>query len=311
MSKRRKILLMPAKGGVSQAGAAALHASKRDVSACAKAIRERGLTFDGVAAMGAAEAGGMPAPPRGPRESACPAPDMGPPIARKRRDRRRTRRRARRGRRAGLRAGPEHARALRDLPARTARAGPREAARAPARGGRRARRPGEVGGAPARRRRLPEGRRPRMPAGEHLGMLTESRARAMGGRLRETVEDGPCDRYGFEERMGMPIGAGARPAATAGSPSSRGGRGSSPPLRLRRGHRLPEGAQARPRPRRRARVPRAGRGPRGGGDHLRDGPRQELHRPGARRRRAPRALHGALRPARRRSGRPGPLPGGG
>ena len=56
MSKRKKILLMLAKGGVSQAGvAAALHASKRDVSACAKAIRERGLTFDDVAAMGAAE----------------------------------------------------------------------------------------------------------------------------------------------------------------------------------------------------------------------------------------------------------------
>lgn len=70
MSERKKILLMPAKGGVSQAGAAALHASKRDVSARAKAIRERGLTFGGVAAMGAAEADGMLAPPRGPRESA-------------------------------------------------------------------------------------------------------------------------------------------------------------------------------------------------------------------------------------------------
>lgn len=38
-------------------------------------------------------------------------------------------------------------------------------------------------------------------------MLTESRVRATGGRLRETAEDGPYDRYGFEERMGMPIGA--------------------------------------------------------------------------------------------------------
>ena len=52
MSKRKKILLMLAKGGVSQSEvAAALHASKRDVSACARAIREHDLTFDGVAAM--------------------------------------------------------------------------------------------------------------------------------------------------------------------------------------------------------------------------------------------------------------------
>lgn len=88
MSKRKKILLMLAKGGVSQAGVAAtLHASKRDVSACAKAIRERGLTFDDVAAMGAAEVDGMLAPPRGPRESAYLAPDMGPLIARKKRNR--------------------------------------------------------------------------------------------------------------------------------------------------------------------------------------------------------------------------------
>lgn len=91
MSKRKKILLMLAKGGVSQAGvAAALHASKRDVSACAKAIRERGLTFDDVAAMGAAEVDGMLAPPRGPRERAYPAPDMGPLTARKKGNRKLT-----------------------------------------------------------------------------------------------------------------------------------------------------------------------------------------------------------------------------
>lgn len=91
MSKRKKIILMLAKGGVSQSGvAAALHASKRDVSACAKAIRERGLTFDDVAAMGAAEVDGMLAPPRGPRESAYLASDMGPLIARKKRNRKLT-----------------------------------------------------------------------------------------------------------------------------------------------------------------------------------------------------------------------------
>lgn len=49
-------MLMLAKGGVSQAGiAASLHVSKRDVSACAKALRERGLAFDDVSAMSSAE----------------------------------------------------------------------------------------------------------------------------------------------------------------------------------------------------------------------------------------------------------------
>ena len=56
MSKNKKILLMLAKGGFSQADvAAALHASKRDVSACAKVLRERSLTFEALGAMGAAE----------------------------------------------------------------------------------------------------------------------------------------------------------------------------------------------------------------------------------------------------------------
>ena len=56
MSKNKKILLMLAKGGLSQADvAAALHVSKRDVSACAKVLRERSLTFEALSAMGAAE----------------------------------------------------------------------------------------------------------------------------------------------------------------------------------------------------------------------------------------------------------------
>lgn len=52
MSKNKKILLMLAKGGISQADvAAALHVSKRDVSTGAKAVREFGLTFDSVSEM--------------------------------------------------------------------------------------------------------------------------------------------------------------------------------------------------------------------------------------------------------------------
>lgn len=43
---------MLAKGGISQSEiAAALHASKRDVSACSRAIREHGLTLDDVVSM--------------------------------------------------------------------------------------------------------------------------------------------------------------------------------------------------------------------------------------------------------------------
>ena len=54
MSKNKKILMMLAKGGVSQSDiAAALHVSKRDVSAGAKAIREYGLTFDAVSSTDA------------------------------------------------------------------------------------------------------------------------------------------------------------------------------------------------------------------------------------------------------------------
>ena len=92
MSKKKKILLMLAKGGASQAEvAAALRASKRDVSACAKALRERGLTFDAVAAMSTAEVDAMLAPPeKGPSGSAYLAPDMAPLIERKRRNRKLT-----------------------------------------------------------------------------------------------------------------------------------------------------------------------------------------------------------------------------
>ena len=54
MSKNKKILMMLAKGGASQADiAAALHVSKRDVSLGAKAIREHNLTFDAVSSMDA------------------------------------------------------------------------------------------------------------------------------------------------------------------------------------------------------------------------------------------------------------------
>lgn len=92
MSKKRKILLMLAKGGVPQSEvAAALRVSKRDVSACARALRDRGLAFDDVLAMGAAEVDALLAPPGGrATESAYLQPDMGPLIERKRRNRRLT-----------------------------------------------------------------------------------------------------------------------------------------------------------------------------------------------------------------------------
>ncbi|OUO58146.1 hypothetical protein B5F74_10965 [Collinsella sp. An271] len=88
MSKKKKVLLMLSKGGVSQSEvAAALHVSKRDVSACARALRERGLAFDDVAAMGAAEVEALLAlPGGGAAESAYLQPDMGPLIERKRRN---------------------------------------------------------------------------------------------------------------------------------------------------------------------------------------------------------------------------------
>ena len=92
MSKKKKILLMLAKGGVSQSDvAAALHASKRDVSACARVIRERGIAFDDVSAMTEAEVEGMLAPPaRGKAESAYLVPDMTPLVERKKRNRKLT-----------------------------------------------------------------------------------------------------------------------------------------------------------------------------------------------------------------------------
>ena len=92
MSKKKKILLMLAKGGVSQSEvAAALHASKRDVSACARVLRERSLTFDDVSAMGVADVEGMLAPAAGtPAESAYLQPDMGALVERKRRNRKLT-----------------------------------------------------------------------------------------------------------------------------------------------------------------------------------------------------------------------------
>lgn len=60
MSKRKRILLMLARGGLSQADVAAvLHVSKRDVSAASRMIRERGLTVDDVEAMTDADADGL------------------------------------------------------------------------------------------------------------------------------------------------------------------------------------------------------------------------------------------------------------
>ena len=87
MSKNKKILLMLAKGGFSQADvAAALHVSKRDVSACAKVLRERSLTFEALGAMGAAEIDDAYFPKDGRRPSeAYLQPDLAAMFGSKRR----------------------------------------------------------------------------------------------------------------------------------------------------------------------------------------------------------------------------------
>lgn len=88
MSKRKKILLMLAKGGVSQSDiAAALRASKRDVSSCAKVLRENALSFDHVNAMSASEVDELfPSDGRVPNEAYL-QPDLAPLVDRKKRSR--------------------------------------------------------------------------------------------------------------------------------------------------------------------------------------------------------------------------------
>lgn len=89
MSKNKKILMMLAKGGTSQADiAAALHVSKRDVSAGAKAIKRYGLTFDAVSSMDADAVDDLFFP----REARVPSdaylqPDMEPLVERKKKNR--------------------------------------------------------------------------------------------------------------------------------------------------------------------------------------------------------------------------------
>lgn len=92
MSKRKRILLMLARGGLSQADVAAvLHVSKRDVSAASRMIRERGLTVDDVEAMTDADADGLFVVPGGGESGAgYLKPVMGPFVERRRRDRRLT-----------------------------------------------------------------------------------------------------------------------------------------------------------------------------------------------------------------------------
>ena len=89
MSKNKKILMMLAKGGVSQSDvAAALHVSKRDVSAGAKAIREYGLTFDAVSSMDADVVDDLffPKEEREPNDAYL-QPDMEPLVERKKKNR--------------------------------------------------------------------------------------------------------------------------------------------------------------------------------------------------------------------------------
>lgn len=80
---------MLAKGGVSQSQvASALSVSKRDVSACARLLRERGWTYGDVLSMAAEDVDSALAPPRkAPAESAYLVPDMEPLVERKKRNR--------------------------------------------------------------------------------------------------------------------------------------------------------------------------------------------------------------------------------
>ena len=90
MSKNKKILMMLAKGGASQSDiAAALHVSKRDVSAGAKAIKEYGLTFDAVSSMDADVVDDLFFPKEGrlPNDAYL-QPDMEALVERKKRSRR-------------------------------------------------------------------------------------------------------------------------------------------------------------------------------------------------------------------------------
>ena len=89
MSKNKKILMMLAKGGASQADiAAALRVSKRDVSAGAKAIKEYGLTFDAVSSMDADVIDDLffPKEAREPNDAYLQQ-DMAPLVERKKRNR--------------------------------------------------------------------------------------------------------------------------------------------------------------------------------------------------------------------------------
>ena len=89
MSKNKKILMMLAKGGASQSDiAAALHVSKRDVSAGAKVIREYGLTFDAVSQMDADAVDDLffPKEEREPNDAYLQQ-DMAPLVERKKKNR--------------------------------------------------------------------------------------------------------------------------------------------------------------------------------------------------------------------------------
>lgn len=89
MSKNKRILMLLAKGGVSQSGiAAALHVSKRDVSAGARVLREHGLTFDAVSPMDADVVDDLffPRERRGPN-GAYLQPDMESLVERRKRNR--------------------------------------------------------------------------------------------------------------------------------------------------------------------------------------------------------------------------------
>lgn len=104
----------------------------------------------------------------------------------------------------------------------------------------------------------------------------------MDDRLREMVEDDFCDRHAFEERMEMPIEAETFACRDRKVAKLVRDAHFKPPLHLLRGRRVPEGAKARPQPRRPPLGVRAGRGLRGRRHDLEDGVQQELPRVDAR-----------------------------
>ena len=86
MPKKKRMLLMLLKGGMSQSDVAAIvHCSKRDVAAASKLIKTKGLTAAAVLALAESEAEELLAPKHKPREKNPDylQPDVGSLVERK------------------------------------------------------------------------------------------------------------------------------------------------------------------------------------------------------------------------------------